>query len=266
MVVANEGNAMSLLSIDGLSVSFSGLQALNDVTFGVEKGEIVGLIGPNGAGKSTLMNCISRICTIASGKLTFAGEDLGGRPPHDVVKMGIARTFQNVELLGTLTVRENVLLGCMWRYRGGPLAEILGVPRVRQLRRAAFLETDELLAKLDLTLVADAPVASLPFGTQKIVELGRALAARPKLLLLDEPAAGLNSGESREIGEFIERERDESGVAILLVEHDMPMVMAICDRVVVLDHGELICQGTPKEVRADPKVISSYFGEEVIDA
>ncbi len=257
---------MALLEIRDLSLSFSGLRALVDVSFDVADGEIVGLIGPNGAGKSTLINCISGLYRPEHGHIRFDGADLAGRKAHEVAAMGIRRTFQNLELFRTASVRENVTIGLMYRHRSNVMGEFLGLPSSRTRRAAAAEEADRILQSCGLGAVADAPVADLPYGLQKSVELARALAGRPRLLLLDEPAAGMNPEESRRVAETVRRLRDDDGVTVLLIEHDMRVVMTVCDRVVVLDHGEKIGEGAPAEVRRAPAVIRAYLGDEAAHA
>jgi branched-chain amino acid transport system ATP-binding protein len=253
---------VALLEIAGLSLSFSGLRALADVSFAVNAGEIVGLIGPNGAGKSTLLNCVSRLYRPEHGTIRFEGEDLLGRTIHEVAAMGIRRTFQNLELFREASVRENVTLGLAYRYKSSLLSDLLDLPSARAMRRAAQEEANRIIASCRLAEVADVPVSGLPYGLQKSVELARALAGSPKLLLLDEPAAGMNPEESRRVAETVRHLRDGEGITVLLIEHDMRVVMTVCDRVVVLDHGEKIGEGSPAEVRRAPEVIKAYLGDE----
>jgi branched-chain amino acid transport system ATP-binding protein len=257
---------MALLEISELSLSFSGLQALAHVSFAVEAGQIVGLIGPNGAGKSTLLNCVSRLYRPESGSIRFDGIDLVGRRAPEVAAMGIRRTFQNLELFREASVRENVILGLAYRYRSNLAADFLDLPSSRRKRAEAEAEADGIIRGLGLAEVAAVRVSELPYGLQKSVEMARALAGRPRLMLLDEPAAGMNPDESRRVGEAVRRLRDNEGIAVLLVEHDMRVVMSVCDRVVVLDHGEKIGEGTPAEVRRSPAVIKAYLGDEAAHA
>jgi branched-chain amino acid transport system ATP-binding protein len=253
---------MALLEITDLSLSFSGLHALVNVSFNVAEGEIAGLIGPNGAGKSTLLNCISRLYRPERGRICFDGTNLLHRKSHEVAAMGVRRTFQNLELFREASVRENVTLGLMYRCKSSLLSELLDLPPSRATRMAATEEAARIIEACGLSDVADLPVSGLPYGLQKSVELARALAGRPKLLLLDEPAAGMNPEESRRVVEIVRRLRDNDGITVLLIEHDMRVVMTACDRVVVLDHGEKIGEGSPAEIRRAPAVIKAYLGDE----
>jgi branched-chain amino acid transport system ATP-binding protein len=248
----------ALLEIDQLSIAFAGLRALERVSFEVREGEILGLIGPNGAGKSTLLNCVSRVHTPTAGDVRYRGESVLARSIHELPRLGIRRTFQNLELFRDASARENVILGAAFRYRGAMVLDLLRFGSESQAAERA----DGLLDGLGLGKFADTRVSALPYGIQKSVELARALASEPKLLLLDEPAAGMNPEESRRAGETIRSLRERQGITLVLVEHDMRLVMSVCDRIVVLDHGEKIAEGPPAAVRKHPAVIAAYLGEE----
>ena len=252
--------AEPLLSVRNVGVRFGGIVALDGVSFDLAPRRLLGLIGPNGAGKTTLFNCLSRLYTPIRGDILFEGRSILNIPPHGIAAIGISRTFQNLALFGRMSVLDNVRVGGHRQSRGNFFSDALGLPGAIRRDVALTATAWELVDYLDLRDVAARVVSDLPLGLQKRVELARALAVRPKLLLLDEPAGGLNRHEVEELGRLIRRIRDDRQVTVLLVEHHINLVMSICDKVVALDFGRKIAEGTPTEMHTNPEVIRAYLG------
>jgi branched-chain amino acid transport system ATP-binding protein len=256
----------SLLELSNVGIQFGGLVAVSELNFSVSQGELVGLIGPNGAGKTTVFNMVTGVYAPSQGTVRFAGNPIAGLSPNQITAFGVARTFQNIRLFSSLTVIDNVrtafnlhlktgIVGALWRGRG-----------FREEERRVRVEALELLEIFGLSRFADAPCRSLSYGDQRRLEIVRALATQPRLLLLDEPAAGMNPTEKIELMKLIRFTQERFGLAVLLVEHDMKVVMGICQRIAVLEYGRKIAEGTPAEIQKNQRVISAYLGEETVDA
>lgn len=256
----NDTNA--LLQVKGITVKFGGITALDDVSFDLPRDKVCGLIGPNGAGKTTLFNCLSRLYNYQQGDLLFEGKSITNTPVHEMTTVGIGRTFQNLAMFKTMTVKENVMVGAHSKSKTGFVGGMFPNAATRAEERALANLADSLIERLKLTEVAHRPVGDLPFGYQKRVEFARALAAQPRLLLLDEPAAGLNHEELTDLADLIKQVRDEMRISVLLVEHHMHLVMNVSDRIVALNFGRKIAEGTPEEIQNHPEVIRAYLGGE----
>jgi branched-chain amino acid transport system ATP-binding protein len=258
------GESRIMLKTENLTMKFGGLTAVEKFEVEIEKGMIAGLIGPNGAGKTTCFNMITGYYVPTEGRIIFDGEDITGTPTHQVCRKGIARTFQNIRLFYNESVQQNVMIGAHVRQKSKWWQIPLNIPSCMEEEKEVEEKANLLLEKVGLAPLKDEQASSLPYGEQRRLEIARALATEPKFLLLDEPAAGMNPQESWELMRFIERIRDEFALTILLIEHDMKVVMGVCERIWVLDYGKLIAEGPPEEIQADRRVIEAYLGEEYV--
>ncbi len=251
----------TILEVEGLGIDFGGLTAVNNFRLSIEKKEIAGLIGPNGAGKTTVFNMLTKVYEPSRGKIVLNGEDITKKTPIEVSRAGIARTFQNIRLFNELSVEDNVKVGMHNRLEYSPVAGVFRLPRYYAFEKMAHEKALELLDIFDLRDQADIKASSLPYGAQRRLEIARALASDPCLLLLDEPAAGMNPRETADLMETIRLVRDKFDIAILLIEHDMKLVMGICEKITVINYGMILTHGTPEEVRTNKEVIRAYLGE-----
>ena len=256
--------APAILEVNDITMRFGGVVAVNSLSMRIPGGSVTGLIGPNGAGKTTAFNVISGFYTPQEGEILFCGKRVNGLPPHRICKAGMARTFQNIRLFGHETALENVMIGCHVRRKSQWWMPVLGLPAARREEADIRERARVLIHRLGLDAYADEKASSLPYGAQRRLEIARALATRPSFLLLDEPAAGMNPQESSELMHFIRHIRDEFDLTILLIEHDMKVVMGVCQYIWVLEYGECIAEGLPDEIRNNPRVIEAYLGEDML--
>jgi branched-chain amino acid transport system ATP-binding protein len=261
-VVAGRGNGTPILELQALTIAFGGLKAVSSLDLSILPGDLVGLIGPNGAGKTTVFNAVTGVYAPTEGRVLLEGTSIGGRSPHEIAGLGVARTFQNIRLFGSLSVLDNVRIAAHLSAHDGVLSAVLRTSAHDREERQLMERARSMLSLMDLSRWEPVRSSMLPYGLQRRLEIARALATGPKLLLLDEPAAGMNPQETEELMALIRRIREEFRLAVLLVEHDMRVVMGICERVAVLDYGIKIAEGAPFEIRRHPKVVEAYLGPE----
>lgn len=257
---------MTLLNLDSITMCFGGLTAVDNFDLKLDEGEILGLIGPNGAGKTTVFNMMTGIYTPTYNRVYFNGEDITGLKPDKIAKHGMARTFQNIRLLDNLSVIDNVMIGTHLHINSGVFSAIFRLPGYKKEEEMLYNQSMALLERVELVEFADEKAGSLPYGKQRKLEIARALATEPKLLLLDEPAAGMNPQESKELVDFIRQIKKDFNITVFLIEHDMKVVMDICERIVVLDYGKTIAKGKPEDIKNNPEVIRAYLGVDVSNA